>query len=120
MFEDYNIEDEYKKYSALVEQAIVNRKSLLIFKETLDKLEDNVYTQVHMEIDANGKPLYKNEEARKIAVNEELRKAPTYEAYQTEKQKSIEMELQLEKFKLLLGLLQQEKEFKLKVEVCQK
>ena len=73
-----------------------------------------------MEIDANGKPLYKNEEARKIAVNEELRKAPTYEAYQTEKQKSIEMELQLEKFKLLLGLLQQEKEFKLKVEVCQK
>jgi hypothetical protein len=66
-------------------------------------------------VDGAGKPLYKNEELRKIAVASELAALEQYQEYQTEKLLNIELELKLIEKQELLNLLKQEREFNLKV-----
>lgn len=115
MFDNYNIESEYEAYNSIVKELIDNRQTLLILKEALDRHEELEYTNVHLEVDANGKPLYKNEELRKIAVNDELRKLPAYSDYQKQKLINAALELRFQKQVILLDLLKQEREFQLKL-----
>lgn len=115
MFEKYNIEAEYNEYSKILNALINNRKSLSLLKRIIDAKEGEYYTRVHMEVDGAGKPLYKNEELRKIAVASELAALEQYQEYQTEKLLNIELELKLIEKQELLNLLKQEREFNLKV-----
>ena len=115
MFEKYNIEAEYNEYSKILNALINNRKSLSLLKRIIDAKEGEYYNRVHMEVDGAGKPLYKNEELRKIAVASELAALEQYQEYQTEKLLNIELELKLIEKQELLNLLKQEREFNLKV-----
>lgn len=115
MFDNYNIEEEYNKYKQIVDSLIVNRTTIMVLKEALDKQEGTIYTDVHMSTDANGKPLYKNEELRKIAVNEQIQQSNIYKDFQKQKQLSVDLELRFEQSKMLLECLKQEREFKSKV-----
>lgn len=114
MFDEYNLEEEYKKYSELVNSIISNRTTIAVLKDAVDKQEGLIYTDIHMTTDANGKSVYKNEEMRQYALKEQIREFPAYIDLQKQKQTRIELELRFEQAKVLLGLLQQEREFKMK------
>ena len=117
MFEEYDLEKEFKDYTIILKALIENRQTILMLKKAVEKQEGLIYTDIHMTTDANGKSVYKNEEMRQYALKEQMREFPAYIDLQKQKQTSIELELKFEQAKVLLGLLQQEREFKMKTNV---
>jgi len=132
MPEELNVTEDWKFYSALIEE--LNERIYLVEKDyanTLDtvlKLKEKqsvldeyvevkrgeYYVEIQQATDDIGKPLYKNEELRKIELNNRIKDVPQYQESKSISSQIPQLTAKLDLVKQQLGILIQEKEYRIK------
>ena len=104
-----------KNYATSLNTVMNLKEKLTVLNEYVEVKEGEYYVDVQQATDDLGKPLYKNEELRKIEVKDRLRGVPQYQEVKTTEHEIATITAKLELTKLQLEILVQEKEYRIRV-----
>ena len=104
-----------KDYANTLDVIFKDKQKVDVLEEFLTVKEGEYYVDIQQATDDVGKPLYKNEELRKIELKNRMRVIGQYQEVQKIKSELPMLQAKLEFVKQQLNILIQEKEYRIKV-----
>lgn len=104
-----------KDYANTLDVILKDKQKMDVLEEFVAVKEGEYYVDIQQTTDDIGKPLYKNEELRKIELKNRLRGVPQYQEIQLIKSEIPVRQAKLDLVKQQLNILIQEKEYRIRV-----
>jgi len=104
-----------KDYANTLDVIFKDKQKVDVLEEFLTVKEGEYYVDIQQATDDVGKPLYKNEELRKIELKNRMRVIGQYQEVQKIKSELPMLQAKLEFVKQQLNILIQEKEYRIRV-----
>jgi hypothetical protein len=104
-----------KDYANTLDVILKDKQKIDVLDEFLAVKEGEYYVDIQQATDDVGKPLYKNEELRKIELKNRMREIGQYQEVQSIKSELPMRQAKLDLIKQQLNILIQEKEYRIRV-----